>query len=168
MFDKAAVDEYRSLTAPEILKQRVLHNASQRKQRNIRILPLVSALAACLVLVFASTWLDVQDDVMISSDWNLNTTSLLALPASATSRISANHYANFTLAVRDKLKLETDDTLFILTDEGELINTFPYKSSEVVRIYWYITTPEAQMTVNGVSYTLTADEDNGTFQIVQD
>ena len=168
MFDKTAVEEYRSTTAPAALKQRVLYAANTPKQYHLRIVPLVSALAACLMLIFGISQLDAYDDVMISSDWNLESASSIALPAETSTRIGAAHYADFTLAVKHDIKLETEDSLFVVTEDGELIDTFPYETSHVVNIYWYITSPEAKMTVNGVPYTLIADEHNGTFQIVQD
>ena len=168
MFDKSAVDEYRSITAPENLRNRVLQHTVTTKRPAVRAITLVSALAACLVLLFTQTWIGVQDDVAISSNWQLSPASSVAMPVAASSRSGAEYCATLTLAVRDQLQFDTDDTLFVVTDEGDLIDTFPYESSGVVSIYWYITTPTATMTVNGVTYTLYADEYNGTFQIVQD
>ncbi len=168
MFDKTAVDEYRSLTAPDNLKERVWQTTSKKKRSVTRVLPFVGAIAACLVLLFTTTWLNVRDDVMISSNRNLHSTASVALPADTLSRNRAAHYAAFTLAVKGELELDTDDSLFIVTDSGEFLDTFPYKTANVVSVCWYITSPQATMTVNGVSYTLSADEDNGTFQIVQD
>ena len=168
MFDKSAVDEYRSLTAPSMLKERVLRVANKQKRPSARLLPTIGALAACIVLFFAATWLDVQDDVMISSGWELSSAASLALPVNTASRANAAYCASFTVTTRDALEFDTDDTLFVVTDEGALIADFPYTTSDVVTINWYVTAPKAHMTVNGVSYTLIADENNGTFQIVQD
>ena len=168
MFDKTAVEEYRSLTAPAALKERVLFEAPTHKRKKVRIIPLVAALAACLVLFFGAVWLDAYDDIRISGDWTLSSTASVPLPAGVSSRTSAAHFAIFTVSARNDLMIETDDPLYILTDKGELINTFPYETTGTASIYWYITSPIATVTVNGVTYTLTADEHNGTFQIVQD
>ena len=168
MFDKTVVDEYRSITAPPVLQQRVLQSTDKRTRPTVRFLPLVSAVAACLVLLFGAIWFDAYDDVTITTDRTLSSTASVPLPVSAAARISAEHYATFTVSARSDLKIETDDPLYILTDEGELLNAFPYETTGTVSVLWYITSPKATMTVNGVAYTLTADEDNGTFQIVQD
>ncbi len=168
MFNKQAVDEYRSITAPDDLKGRVLQATATQKRSIARIVPIVGAIAACFAILFtASVWFTPNTDVMISSDWTLSSTASVA-STGITSRTNAAHYAEFTLVTEGDFQLDTDDTIFVAADDGTLISTFPYHTSGAVHLCWYVTSPEAHMTVNGERFTLLADENNGMFNIVQD
>jgi len=51
MFDKHAVDDYRSITAPDALRDRVFRAADKPKRLPARIVSVVGVIAACLVLL---------------------------------------------------------------------------------------------------------------------
>ena len=169
MFDKHAVDDYRSITAPDALRDRVFRAADKPKRLPARIVSVVGVIAACLVLLLTMTLRPhVQSDIVFSDDRSLSSTSTLNVPVSISARSNAAQYVAFTVSCEGSLTLDTDDSLFVCDEDGTFLSEFPYNTFGAVSVYWYINTPEASFTVNGVSYTLNADEDRGTFTIVQD
>ena len=52
MFDQKHIQSYRKISAPDALREKVLSSAKPRSRR-IRVMPLVAALAACLILALS-------------------------------------------------------------------------------------------------------------------
>lgn len=168
MFDKQAVDAYRSTTAPVQLKEQVMNAVSQPKRQSaVRLIPMIGTIAACVALiVFGTVYFQPdQPTPIISSDWSL---SEQVAPASTGARTGDGYIATFTVAFDGKIQVETDDTIFVKNIDGTLESAYPYQTSDVVVLCWCVTSPDATVIINGDTYTLIADEENGSFTIVQD
>lgn len=63
MFNREQIEAYRSIKAPDALRDRVL---SSRKPRRLRLMPLAAVLAACLILALSLGTLSGDSSVLIN------------------------------------------------------------------------------------------------------
>ncbi len=171
MFDKQAVEEYRLITAPDCLKDRVIRAANTQKRTPARVFRMVGTLAACLAVIVAAAvlWSPSPTPAIVSTDGSLLTCATLPTPAATTARMQAEHCAAITLRADGKITVDSNAVFCIQHEDGSFESiSFPYTASDTLTLYWYVTSPDATMTVNGIDYILHADEENGLVTIVQD
>lgn len=171
MFDKQAVDEYRSLSAPAELKARISQEASTSKRTPVRMLRAVGTIAACLavIAVVAVLRLPSSAPVSVSTNGTLLSCTPVPMTVSSSARIQAEYYAMITLTADGKIAVQSDAVFGIRHEDDSLESvSLPYTASDELTLYWYVTSPDATLTVNGVRYRLYADEEHGTITIVQD
>lgn len=161
MFDKQDVDEYRKLTAPSSLKARVMTAATVKRPTVIRLAPAMSAIAACLALLVIATslWMKTPAaDVVISTDGMLITSDTQVMTVNASPRLPSTYSAVITLKADGNFTIQTSDVFYIAKENGEFILlSSPYHADGELTVYWSVTEPNAQLTVNGTPYTLYAD-----------
>ncbi len=171
MFDKQAVDEYRSLTAPDSLKGRVLQAANTTKRSPVHMLRTVGAIAACLAVIITAAVLRLPNSapVTVSADGALLSCASVPMTVSSSARIQAEHCAAITFTADGEITVRSDAVFGIQYEDGSFGSvSLPYTAYDKVTLYWYVTSPHAALTVNGVHYSLYADEKNGIVTVVQD
>ncbi len=168
MFDKQAVDEYRQLTAPTELRQRVMNAAEKKKNNPIRYLPIVGSVAACLALLVVSAvaWLNIPADVTVSTNGFLVNAPFETAVVNAPRTQNVPH-AMLTLKANGTFTVETDDVFYIVDTSGNYTPlSSPYRTRDTLSLCWFAAEDTASLTVNGTLYTLQADFENGTVSIL--
>lgn len=166
MFDQKQADAFRSITAPEELRERVLAMEQKKSRNSRRLIMSISSAAACLLLVaaiplrgrtlqkkpvFSVNGTTLAEEAMLLSDESSG-----AMTASArtvqkyTAVISAEFPTDTTLAVSDgRIELTSIDSSEVIGQGEEC------KAKGEVLIRWTVDIPEKD-----AQYYLTADTDS--------
>jgi hypothetical protein len=166
MFDQKQTDAFRSITAPEELRERVLAMEQKKPRNSRRIIMGISSAAACLLIlaaipffgrtpqknpVFSVNGTTLAEEAMLLSDESSG-----AMTASArtvqkyTAVISAEFPTDTTLAVSDgRIELTSIDSSEVIGQGEEC------KAKGEVLIRWTVDIPEKD-----AQYYLTADTDS--------
>ncbi len=176
MFDQKQTDAFRSITAPEELRERVLAMEQKKPRNSRRIIMGISSAAACLLIlaaipffgrtlqknpVFSVNGTTIAEDEILLSDENSGVMTASARTVQKyTAVISAEFPTDTTIAVSDgNMELTSIDSTGIIGSGEEC------KAKGNVLIRWTVDIP-----TENAQYYLTADTDGKekTFKLYYD
>ncbi len=170
MFNKTQLDAYNSIKAPDELYEKVV-NAKPDKSK-IYLIPLVSSLVACLVLIFSIAAFGNHFEPNVVFNGQQLSDSVVFYDISPANTFDMRSSPVLSLPVEMELEEETTVSVsdgFIVLDTGERLKSTALKGK--VAFVWEIERegkfPEAQMMLkspNGnAAVNLTQNETDGSF-----
>ena len=170
MFNKSQVEAYQNIKAPEELFDKVV--SSKPKKPPIYLIPLVSSLAACLVLIFGvATFLSKDFTVDVTFNGQSLTDSVVFYDISPAKAFDMRSSSELCLPIELKLDEKTE----ISVSEGTMVIDSQRKTSATlegeVSLIWEIQRtsdfPQCVMTLESsegkAEITLTQNEADGSF-----
>lgn len=170
MFNKTQLDAYNSIKAPDELYEKVV-NAKPKKSK-IYLIPLVSSLAACIVLIFSIAAFGNYFEPNIVLNGQQLSDSVVFYDISPANTFDMRSSPVLSLPVEMELEEETSVSVsngFIILDTGERVKSTDLKGQ--VAFVWEIERqdefPEAKMTLKSskgnAAVTLVQNETDGSF-----
>jgi len=167
VFDQNQIHEYRQITAPSALKERVLTapTADKKPIPFRRITTAVTAVAACFVLLIVGGTIlqngHVPADIALDGQPLNNETPLVitqVTTADSTIDLARNVMtARFTLTASGNITVSSASTGFFVCDGDKTTPLTTYTAKDSVTLEWLVSEQDAVLTVNDVLYTISAD-----------